>query len=92
VTVTMVVPTLYRKTQLADEILGKLGQKFPEQLAKTTLGFSVNIDEAQSHGQTIWEYAPRSSGAKTLEKIAEELVARAPARIAEVIELRSKTA
>lgn len=74
--VTMVVPTLYRRTALADEILARLGSYFPETLCRTALGYNVKIDEAQSHGRTIWEYAPRSSGAESLEKIAKELLKR----------------
>ncbi len=71
--VTRVVPTLYRKTALADEILAKLGEYFPQALARTPLGFNVKIDEAQSHGQTIWDYAPWSRGAQMLEAISEEI-------------------
>jgi chromosome partitioning protein len=67
--VTLVVPTLYRKTQLAEEILAKLRERFPGILT-APLGFSVKIDEAQSHGRTIFEYAPRSTGAKALAEIA----------------------
>jgi chromosome partitioning protein len=67
--VTLVVPTLYRKTQLADEILAKLRERFPDRLS-APLGFSVKIDEAQSHGETIFEYAPRCSGAQALAEIA----------------------
>ncbi|HEY6106880.1 MAG TPA: ParA family protein, partial [Anaeromyxobacteraceae bacterium] len=74
----MVVPTLQRKTQLADEILAKLRERFPRELARTVLGWSVKIDEAQSHGRTIFEYAPRSSGARALAALAEELLERAP--------------
>lgn len=74
--VAMVVPTLYRKTALADAILGKLHGYFPNEIAKTALGFNVKLDEAQSHGQTIWEYAPSSAGAKMLRAIGDELVAR----------------
>ncbi|MGC4116757.1 MAG: ParA family protein [Myxococcales bacterium] len=74
--VTMVVPTLYRRTALADEILGKLGSYFPDTLCKTALGYNVKIDEAQSHGRTIWEYAPESRGAEMLEAIAKELIRR----------------
>lgn len=74
--VTMVVPTLYRRTALADEILSKLGSYFPDTLCKTALGFNVKIDEAQSHGRTIWEYAPDSRGAEMLEAIAKELLKR----------------
>lgn len=75
----MVVPTLYRKTQLAEEILAKLRERFPEELSRTVLGYSVKIDEAQSHGKTIFEYAPRSSGAVALAALAAELWERAPA-------------
>jgi chromosome partitioning protein len=75
---TMVVPALYRKTQLADEILAKLRARFPQEVTKTVLGFSVKIDEAQSHGLTIFEYAPRSSGAGAIASIAEELADRDP--------------
>ncbi len=71
--VSLVVPTLYRKTALADEIRKKLGAYFPDVLAKTALGFNVKIDEAQSHGKTIWEYSPWSKGAQMLEQIAEEV-------------------
>jgi chromosome partitioning protein len=78
----MVVPTLYRKTQLADEILAKLRERFPAELSKTVLGYSVKVDEAQSHGITVFQHAPRSSGAKALAALAEELVARDPARAA----------
>lgn len=70
--VTLVVPTLYRKTALADEILAKLETYFPKRTA-TALGFNVKIDEAQSHGKTVWEYAPWSRGAQMLETIAEEV-------------------
>ncbi|HEX8907960.1 MAG TPA: ParA family protein, partial [Anaeromyxobacteraceae bacterium] len=51
--VTLIVPALYRKTQLADEILEKLRQRFPRELARTVLGWSVKVDEAQSRGLTV---------------------------------------
>ena len=76
--VTLIVPALNRRTQLAGEILAKLAERFPSLLARTSLGFSVKIDEAQSHGRTIFEYAPRSSGAAALAALAEELLERAP--------------
>lgn len=79
-TVSMVVPTLYRRTALADEILGKLRSYFPDTLCKTSLGLSVKIDEAQSHGRTIWEYAPKSKGAEMLAAISRELLSRGEKR------------
>lgn len=73
--VTRVVPTLYRRTALADAILEKLRAYFPRELSRTVLGYNVDVDEAQSHGKTIFEYAPRSRGARMLRAIAEEIVA-----------------
>lgn len=77
--VSMVVAALYRKTALADEILSRLQAQFPDEFCRTVLGWNVQIDEAQSHGQTIWEYAPKSRGAGALEGIARELVSRGAA-------------
>jgi chromosome partitioning protein len=74
----LVVATLYRKTQLADEILAKLRARFPAELSGTILGWSVKVDEAQSHGRTVFEHAPRSSGAAALGAIGDEILARAP--------------
>lgn len=74
--VSMVVPTLYRKTQLADEILAKLRKRFPAEISRTVLGWAVKIDEAQSHGMTVFEYAPASSGARMLAALADELDGR----------------
>ncbi len=71
--VSAVVPTLFRNTRLANEILERLRSNFGATVSKTVIGFNVKIDEAQSHGQTIWEYAPRSSGAQMLAQFAAEL-------------------
>jgi chromosome partitioning protein len=78
--VTKVVPTLYRKTALAGAILERLGAYFPDALARTPLGYNVKVDEAQSHGQTIWQYAPTSRGAQMLAEIAAEIYGPAPGR------------
>lgn len=74
---SLVVPTLYRKTALSDEILGKLQHYFPKACA-APLALNVAIDEAQSHGKTIWEHAPWSRGATLLQTIADDLWARSP--------------
>ncbi len=79
--VTLIVPALYRKTQLADEILRKLRDRFPEAISGTLLGWSVKVDEAQSHGLTIFEHAPASSGAHALAALADELFDRAPSAV-----------
>ena len=74
--VSMVVPTFYRRTRLAAEILEKLQQRFPKELAHTVVGYHVRIDEAQSKGRSIFELAPRDRGAKVMAELAEELELR----------------
>ncbi|MEW5738379.1 MAG: ParA family protein [Myxococcota bacterium] len=70
--VTQVVPTLYRKTQLADEVVATLERYFPRRVSEP-MTLNVAIDEAQSHGKTIWEYAPWSRGATILQRVAEAI-------------------
>lgn len=71
--VTKIIPALYRRTRLADAIIGKLQEFFGDKVTKTVIGLNVKIDEAQSFGQTIWEYAPSSKGAQMLESLAKEI-------------------
>jgi Flp pilus assembly CpaE family ATPase len=37
------------------------------------------VDEAQSHGRTVFEWAPRSPGARALAAISDEIDGLAPA-------------
>ncbi len=76
--VSMVIPTFYRRTKLAHEVLERLKHQFPKEIAQTVLGFHVKIDEAQSRGKSIFEYAPNCRGAKALAALAEELELREP--------------
>lgn len=71
--ISLVVPTFFRPTNLAHAILEKLSDYFGKKLAKTVIHFSVKIDEAQSQGLTIWEYAPKSKGAEMLASLSEEI-------------------
>jgi chromosome partitioning protein len=72
--IVLVVPTLYRATKLADEIIERLKSHFPGRTARTVIGYNVKIDEAQSHGKTIWEYAAWSRGAQMIESLAREIM------------------
>lgn len=75
--VTMVIPTFYRRTRLAHETLERLKARFPKEIAHTVVGFHVKLDEAQSRGLSIFEYAAGDRGARAIAALAEELVARA---------------
>jgi chromosome partitioning protein len=77
--ITMVVPTFHRRTRLAEEVLASLERRFPKEIARTVVGWHVKIDEAQSRGLSVFEYAPRDRGAEALAALAQELEARTPA-------------
>lgn len=74
-TVDAVVPTLYRKTRLADEIVSRLENAFGPSLT-SILRYDVKVDEAQSHGRTVFDHARSSRGAKMLTTISEEIWSR----------------
>jgi len=74
--ISMVIPTFYRRTRMAHEVLERLKERFPKELAHTVVGFHVKLDEAQSHGRSIFEYAPSSRGARAMAVLAEELELR----------------
>jgi chromosome partitioning protein len=76
--VTMVIPTFYRHTRLAHEVLERLKARFPKELAHTVVGFHVKVDEAQARGLSIFEHAAASRAAKVMAALAEELEARLP--------------
>jgi len=76
--ISMVIPTFYRRTRMAHELLERLKARFPKELAHTVLGYHVKIDEAQSRGQSIVEYAPKDRASKAFAALAEELEMRAP--------------
>ncbi|UCE88037.1 MAG: ParA family protein [Deltaproteobacteria bacterium] len=71
--ISMVIPTFFRRTNLAHELLDRLKQRFPKEMGQTVVGYHVRIDEAQSYGLSIFEYAPGSSGAVAMAALAEEL-------------------
>jgi chromosome partitioning protein len=70
--VSAVVPMMHRRTALAEAVRERLEAYFPGRVTPP-LGVNVAIDEAQSHGKTVWDYAPRSRGAQMMTAVAESV-------------------
>ena len=74
--IAMIVPTFYRRTKLANEILDRLKRRFSKEISHSVIGYHVKIDEAQSRGLSIFEYAPKDRAASVMAELAEELELR----------------
>lgn len=62
------------RTRHSREILKILKRNFPQKLYKAFVRVNVNLKEAASYGQTIFEYQPRSIGAFDYQNFAEEFI------------------
>jgi chromosome partitioning protein len=58
------------------DILQSVRDYFGEVIFATPIHKNVKLDEAQSHHQSIFDYAPRSAGALEYESLVEEVIQR----------------
>ena len=79
--ITQVVPTFWRRTRMAAELLDQLRARFPKEISSIVLGFDVKIDEAQARGRSIFETAPSCRGARAFAALGDELELRVPALV-----------
>jgi chromosome partitioning protein len=69
------LPCLYdNRTKLAREVLAELRTHFTGRVFTRPIGKNVKLAEAPSYGQTIFEYAPESSGASDYDLVALEVL------------------
>lgn len=74
--ITGIVPCLYDSRQrLAREVLAEVRKHFPTQVFRSSIGTNVKLAEAPSFGQTIFQYAPSSPGARDYRALASEVLA-----------------
>jgi chromosome partitioning protein len=77
--ITGIVPCLYdNRLRLAREVLAELRGHFGDRVFARSIGQNVKLAEAPSHGQTIFEYAPKSAGARDYGLLAKEVLAMEP--------------
>lgn len=77
-TIEMVILTMYdSRTTLSKQVARDVLEFFGERVSPTKVPRNVRLSEAPSHGQSILRYAPRSRGAESYQRLAEELIERA---------------
>ena len=69
------VLTMYdKRNRLSEEVFYELYRYFPNRIFRTVIPRSVRLAEAPSHGKSILDYNPKSTGAKAYERLAREIL------------------
>lgn len=72
-----VVVTLHdRRTVLSRDIVGQIKNVFGDKVFKTTISKSVRLEESPAYRQSIFTFAPNSSGALEYYSLSEEVIRR----------------
>jgi chromosome partitioning protein len=72
-----VVVTLHdRRTTLAREVCEQIREVFGAQMFETVITKSVRLEEAPAYKESIFSFAPQSSGAVEYAKLCEEVMGR----------------
>ena len=72
-----VIVTLFdKRTNLARDIYKQVREVFGEKVFKTMIGKNVRLEESPAYKETIFTFAPDSSGAKEYAQLAKEVMQR----------------
>ena len=63
-----------KRNKLCREVAKEVGRNFPYYVFNAIIPRNIELAEAPSHGQTIFQYQPSSRGAKAYRQFAEELI------------------
>ncbi|MCC5831730.1 MAG: ParA family protein [Chlamydiales bacterium] len=62
------------RTKLAREVFSSVSEIFGNKVFKTKIPQNIKINEAQSHGKAVFDYAPYCKGAAAYESLAQEVI------------------
>jgi chromosome partitioning protein len=73
--ITGVIATFFDgRTRLSHEILENIRTYFGDVVFQATIRKNVKLDEAQSHHQSVFDYAPKSTGSIEYGSLVEEVI------------------
>jgi chromosome partitioning protein len=64
------------RNRLSHEISDEVRKHFPEKVFRSVIPRSVRMSESPSHGLSVLEYEPKSTGAEGYRALAAEIIAR----------------
>jgi chromosome partitioning protein len=65
-----------RRTTLSNDIVQQIRQVFGDKVFETIISKSVRLEESPAYKESIFTYAPRSSGATEYEQLCKEVMRR----------------
>jgi len=65
-----------RRTTLSNDIVQQIRQVFGDKVFETIISKSVRLEESPAYKESIFTYAPRSSGATEYEQLCKEVIRR----------------
>ena len=71
-----VLCTFWEHTNVARDVVNQLREHFGDLVFQTTIPKNVNIEEAHSNHTHVFDYAPRSPGARAYKELVKEVLAR----------------
>lgn len=75
--ITGLIMTMYDvRTKIAQQVVDEVRKYFASKVFSTIIPRNVRLSEAPSYGETILNYAPKSSGALAYEALAKEFLMR----------------
>jgi chromosome partitioning protein len=78
-----VVVTLFdKRTALSKDVEAQIRDVFGEKAFKTVISRSVRLEESPAHKETIFSFAPKSSGATEYQNLSKEVLKRVQKRFA----------
>jgi len=73
----VLVTLVDKRTSLSKDVEAHIRNVFSEKAFKTTISRSVRLEESPAHKETIYSFAPKSTGAVEYTKLCREVIKRA---------------
>jgi len=67
-----------QRNRLSRKIAKEVRSKFPGIVLETVIPRNIKLAEAPKYGKTVFQYAPKSKGAKAYERLAKEIINKEP--------------
>ena len=65
-----------KRTTLSRDVQGAISSVFGDRIFKTTISKSIRLEESPAHKESIFTFAPQSSGANEYYRLCEEVIER----------------